>query len=52
VSEAAKGSSEIALSITGVAAAAKSTTSGAADTQKASNELSRMAVELQAIVAA
>jgi methyl-accepting chemotaxis protein len=51
VVEAAKGSSEIAQNITGVATAAKSTTSGANDTQKASAELSRMAAELQAVVA-
>jgi methyl-accepting chemotaxis protein len=52
VAEAAKGSSEIAQNIAGVATAAKSTTSGANDTKKASVELSRMATELQAIVAA
>jgi methyl-accepting chemotaxis protein len=51
VAEAAKGSSEIAENITGVATAAKSTTSGANDTKKASAELSRMAAELQSIVA-
>jgi methyl-accepting chemotaxis protein len=51
VSEAAKGSMEIAQNITGVASAAKSTTAGANDTQKASAELSRMAAELLAVVA-
>jgi methyl-accepting chemotaxis protein len=50
VSEAAKGSTEIAQNIVGVASAAKSTTVGAADTQKASGELSRMAAELQEVV--
>jgi methyl-accepting chemotaxis protein len=50
VAEAAKGSSEIAQNITGVAQAARSTTDGAADTQKASGELARMASELQSLV--
>ena len=47
VAEAAKGSKEIAQNITGVATAAKSTTAGANDTQKASAELSKMAAALQ-----
>jgi methyl-accepting chemotaxis protein len=51
VVEAAKGSAEIAQNITGVATAAQSTTSGANDTQMAAAELSRMAAELQAVVA-
>ncbi len=50
VAEAAKGSSEIAENITGVAATAKSATTGAVDSQRASEELSRMAADLQAIV--
>jgi methyl-accepting chemotaxis protein len=49
VAEAAKGSSEIAQNITGVANAAKSTMAGANDTQKASAELSRMAAEMLAL---
>jgi len=50
VSEASKGSTEIAQNIIGVAEAAKSTSLGASDTQKASCELSRMASELQEVV--
>jgi methyl-accepting chemotaxis protein len=50
VGEAAKGSSEIAQNITGVALAAQSTTSGANDTQTAASELARMASELQSLV--
>lgn len=51
VAEAAKGSSEISQNITNVAAAAQSTTQGAGNTQEAAVELSRMAAELQQIVA-
>jgi methyl-accepting chemotaxis protein len=51
VSEAAKGSGEIAENITGVAKAAQETSSGASDTRKAAGDLSRMATELQALVA-
>ena len=51
VTEAAKGTAEIAQNITGVAQAAQSTTTGATDTQRASGELSRMAAELQTLVA-
>lgn len=51
VTEAAKGTEEIARNISGVATAAESTTSGAGDTQKAAIELSRMANELQSLVA-
>jgi methyl-accepting chemotaxis protein len=47
VTEAAKGSAEIAQNITAVAQAAQSTTSGAADSLKASTELARMAADLQ-----
>jgi hypothetical protein len=50
VTEAARGSAEIAQNIIGVATTAKCTTSGASDTQKASAELSRMAAELQGLV--
>ncbi|MEO5798039.1 MAG: methyl-accepting chemotaxis protein [Gemmatimonadales bacterium] len=50
VTEAARGSSEIAQNITGVAQAAQSTASGATQSQASSAELSRMAVELQALV--
>jgi len=46
VTEAAKGSTEIAQNIIGVANAAKAATTGANDTAKASIELSRMATQL------
>jgi methyl-accepting chemotaxis protein len=51
IAEASKGSSEIAANITGVAQAAKSTSSGSGDTQKAAVELSRMSADLQKTVA-
>jgi methyl-accepting chemotaxis protein len=51
VAEAAKGSSEIAQNITGVAQAAKSTTEGASNTKSSADELSRMAMDLQKLVA-
>jgi methyl-accepting chemotaxis protein len=51
VTEAAKGSAEIAENITGVAQTAKSTSDGAAETQRASGELARMAAELHSLVA-
>jgi methyl-accepting chemotaxis protein len=51
VSEAAKGSSEIAENIVGVAEAARNTTMGASDTEKAAIELARMAAALQSTVA-
>jgi methyl-accepting chemotaxis protein len=51
IAEAAKGSTEIAQNIIGVATTAKSTTSGANETKKASADLSRMAAELQSVVA-
>ena len=51
VGEAAKGSSQIAENVVAVATAAKSTTQGANDTQVAAQELSRMAAELQKLVA-
>jgi methyl-accepting chemotaxis protein len=50
VTEAAKGVNDIARNIGGVAVAAKSTTQGANDTQKASQELSQMAARLQKVV--
>jgi methyl-accepting chemotaxis protein len=49
VTEAAKGTMEIAHNITGVATVAKSTTDGANDIQQASAELSRMAATLLAL---
>jgi methyl-accepting chemotaxis protein len=50
VTEAAKGVGDIAKNIGGVALAAKNTTQGANDTQKASLELSHMAAQLQKVV--
>ncbi|MGE0042043.1 MAG: methyl-accepting chemotaxis protein [Vicinamibacterales bacterium] len=50
VSEAAKGSAEIAQNITTVAEAARGTNDGANDTLRASQELAKMASDLQAIV--
>ena len=50
VTEAAKGVGDIAKNIGGVAMAAKNTTQGANDTQKASQELSHMAAQLQKAV--
>ena len=50
VTEAAKGVGDIAKNISGVALAAKNTTQGANDTQKASQELSHMAAQLQRVV--
>jgi methyl-accepting chemotaxis protein len=51
VSEAAKGSAAIAENISGVAPVARSTTEGAARSQRAGAELARMATELQGLVA-
>jgi methyl-accepting chemotaxis protein len=51
VTEASQGVGDIAKNISGVAVAAKNTTQGANDTQKASQELSRMASQLQTVVA-
>jgi len=51
VTEASKGSMEIASNITSVAQAAKGTSEGANDTQTAAAELSKMAANLQAVVA-
>ena len=50
VTEAAQGSSEIAQNIVGVAEAARNTTLGASDTEKAALELARMAASLQSTV--
>jgi methyl-accepting chemotaxis protein len=50
VGEAAKGSSQIAENIVSVATAAKGTTEGTTNTQKAAQELARMAAELQRLV--
>jgi methyl-accepting chemotaxis protein/truncated hemoglobin YjbI len=50
VMEAAGGSSAIAENITGVARAAENTSLGAADGQRASSELARMAAQLQQLV--
>ena len=50
VTEAAKGVDDIAKNIGGVAVAAKNTTQGANDTQKASQELSQMAARLQNLI--
>ena len=51
VAEAAQGSTEIAQNILGVAEAARNTTLGATDTEKAALELARMAASLQNTVA-
>jgi len=51
VTEAARGSAEIAHNITGVATAAKSTTEGATDILQASSLLAKLAADLQALVA-
>jgi methyl-accepting chemotaxis protein len=50
MAEAAKGVGDITKNITGVAVAAKDTTQGANNTQKAAQELSQMATRLQAVV--
>jgi methyl-accepting chemotaxis protein len=50
MAEAAKGVGDISKNITGVAVAAKDTTQGANNTQKAAQELSQMASRLQAVV--
>jgi len=51
VTEASKGSMEIAGNIVSVADAARGTTEGATQTQQASAELARMAADLQKVVA-
>ena len=50
VSEAAKGSGEVAKNIISVATAAQSTSSGASDSQRAAQQLARMSTELRALV--
>jgi methyl-accepting chemotaxis protein len=50
VSEAAQGSSEITSNIAGVAQAAESTSRGAGDTQKASQQLVETSAELRRLV--
>ncbi len=50
VTEAATGVGDIAKNIGSVALAARNTTQGASDTQRASQELSHMAAELQKVV--
>ncbi len=50
VSEAAKGSSEIAQSIVGMADAAKGTSAGAGNTRKSAEDLARMASKLKGII--
>jgi methyl-accepting chemotaxis protein len=50
MAEASKGVGDITKNITGVAVAAKDTTQGANNTQKASQELSQMATRLQGVV--
>jgi methyl-accepting chemotaxis protein len=51
VAEAAQGSNEIAQNITGVAQAARSTTEGASNTKTSADELSKIALDLQKLVA-
>ena len=51
VAEAAKGSGEIAHNVTAVAEAARGTTEGAANTKSSADELTRMAGDLQRLVA-
>jgi methyl-accepting chemotaxis protein len=50
VTDASRGIGDIARNIGGVATAAKHTTQGATDTQRASQELSQMAARLQTVV--
>lgn len=50
VAEASKETTEIAQNITSVAEAAKNTTEGANNSQRATEELTRMSVELQSLV--
>ena len=50
VTEAAKGTNEIAQNNSGVADAARSTTAGTIDTEKAAKALSQMAAQLQTLV--
>jgi methyl-accepting chemotaxis protein len=50
VTEAARGTAEIAQNITGVAKAAQSTTGGAVESEQAAANLARLAGELQSLV--
>jgi methyl-accepting chemotaxis protein len=50
ISEAARGSGEIAQNVAGVAVAARGTTEGAADAKRAADELSRLAGSMQKLV--
>jgi methyl-accepting chemotaxis protein len=50
VAEAATGSGEIAMNISGVARAARSTTEGVDESRRAADELARMSSELQTLV--
>jgi len=50
LTEAAAGSTEIARNVSGVADAARATTTGATDTQRAAMELSHVAAQLQQLV--
>ncbi len=50
ITEATRGTDEISNNISGVADAAKSTTTGASETQRAASELSQMAGQLQTLV--
>jgi methyl-accepting chemotaxis protein len=50
VAEGAKGSNEISRNIAGVAAAAQSTTAGAAKALESARTLTQMAVELEKLV--
>jgi methyl-accepting chemotaxis protein len=51
IAEAARGSGEIALNITGVAQAARGTTEGVGDTKRAADELTRITLDMQKLVA-
>jgi methyl-accepting chemotaxis protein len=50
VNHGARGTEEISANIAGVADAARSTSSGASDTQRAAGELAKMATELRRVV--
>jgi len=50
MSEAARGTGEIAETVSAVANAAESTSAGARETQRAAHELAMMAIELQRLV--
>jgi len=51
VNEAAKGSGQVAMNITGVALAAQNTSSGATDSNKAAQQLAQMSTQLRGLVA-